>query len=141
MPDSHRPLPSEQMAGYLSEDQMNTVKVLVADDHAILRSGLRLMIEAQPDMEVVGEVPDCNAAVQKVVELKPDVVVMDCSFAGGSACAAIEAIRRKSSSTHVLVLCLVDDPTCPAAVMAAGASGLVHKGSETCDLFEAIRAV
>jgi DNA-binding NarL/FixJ family response regulator len=120
---------------------MNKLKLLVVDDHAILRAGLRLLINCQPDMEVLDEASDSSTALQKVAESVFDVVIMDLSMPGGNTSKAIEAIRRKSPRTRVLVLSMYDDPAYLVAVMTAGASGYVLKRSADSDLLSAIRTV
>ena len=120
---------------------MNKLKVLIADDHAIIRAGLRLLINSHPDMEVVADVPDAAAAEQSVADTAPDVVVLDFSMPGGNTCKAIEAIRRGAANTRVLVLSMHDDPAYVVAVMTAGAYGYVLKRSTDTALLSAIRSV
>lgn len=120
---------------------MEKLKILIADDHAILRSGLRLLINTQPDMEVVAEVSDAAAAVQQASSTSLDVIVMDFSMPGGNTCRAIEAIRRRVAQVRVLVLSMYDDPAYVVAVMTSGASGYVLKRSADTELLSAIRRV
>jgi two-component system response regulator NreC len=117
------------------------IRILVADDHAVLRAGLRMLINAQPDMEVVGEAGDVKATVQKAIAIRPDVALVDLTMPGGSAVGAIERIRRESPRTRVLVLTMHDDPSYARAVLAAGGSGHVVKEVESSELLAALRAV
>lgn len=114
---------------------------MVADDHAILRSGLRLLVNAQADMEVVSEAADGQDAVQAARETRPDVALMDLSMPRTGGMRALQEIVRKCPETRVLVLTMHDDPAYLRAVLAAGASGYVLKRSVDADLLAAIRAV
>jgi DNA-binding NarL/FixJ family response regulator len=120
---------------------MNKLKVLIAGDQAIMRAGLRLLINSQPDMEVVADVSDATAAEQKVADATPNVVILDLSIPGSNVCKAIEAIRRIDPQTRVVVLSMHDDPVHAVAAISAGASGLVLKRSTDTDLLSAIRCV
>jgi two-component system response regulator NreC len=114
---------------------------LIADDHAILRSGLRLLVNAQADMEVVSEAPDGEQAVEAALETKPDVALMDLTMPLTGGMRALQEIMRTCSKTRVLVLTMHDDPAYLRSVLAAGASGYVLKRSVDADLLAAIRAV
>jgi two-component system response regulator NreC len=115
------------------------IKVLLADDHAVLRAGLRLLINAQADMRVVGEAGDGRAAVDKTLTLAPDVVVMDLTMPGGGGMEALKRIHRERPHTRVLVLTMHDDPAYARASVAAGAAGLVVKDIDGEELLDAIR--
>jgi len=117
------------------------IRVLIADDHAVLRAGLRMLLSAQPDMEVVGEAADAREAVRKAVESRADVVIMDITMPGGGGIQAIDRIRQGSPRTSVLVLTMHDDPAYARAALAAGASGHVVKEVESSELLSAIRAI
>src|SRR5436309_11029063 len=120
---------------------MATIRVLLADDHAVLRAGLRLFIGAQPDMAVVGEAADAHAALEQVRALKPDVLTLDLTMPGGSSIKMIERLRRECPETRVLVLTMHDDPAYLRAVLAAGGAGYVVKTAADVELLRAIRAV
>ena len=120
---------------------MDRIRVMVADDHAILRAGLKMLVNAQPDMEVCAEAASTSEAVRLTPECSPDVVVMDISMPGGLASKAVESIRRGWPQTKVLVLTMHDDPAYLVAMMAAGASGYVLKRSAETELLSAIRAI
>ena len=114
---------------------------MIADDHAILRSGLRLLVNAQADMEVVSEAPDGEQAVQAAHETRPDVALMDLTMPRTRGMRALQEIVRDCPETRVLVLTMHDDPAYLRSVLAAGASGYVLKRSVDAELLAAIRAV
>jgi len=117
------------------------IRVMIADDHAILRSGLKLLVNAQADMEVVSEASDGALAIQAARETKPDVALMDLTMPRTGGMRALEEIVRNERKTRVLVLTMHDDPAYLRSVLAAGASGYVLKRSVDADLLSAIRAV
>jgi two-component system response regulator NreC len=114
---------------------------MIADDHAILRSGLRLLVNAQADMEVVSEAPDGEQAAQAARETRPDVALVDLTMPRKGGMRALQEIVRDCPKTRVLVLTMHDDPAYLRSVMAAGASGYVLKRSVDEELLAAIRAV
>ena len=114
---------------------------MIADDHAILRSGLRLLVNAQSDMEVVAEAPDGEQAVRAAHETTPDVALMDLTMPRTGGMRALQEIVRNCPKTRVLVLTMHDDAAYLRAVLAAGASGYVLKRSVDAELLAAIRAV
>ena len=124
---------------------MPRIKVLIADDHAVLRAGLKLLIGAEADMEVVGEAADGPAAVQRAHATAPDVVLFDLSMPGARATQTIEELVRRAptpaSPPHVLVLTMHDDPASMQAALRAGASGYIVKKAADIELLTAIRAV
>jgi two-component system response regulator NreC len=117
------------------------IRVMIADDHAILRSGLRLLVNAQADMEVVSEAPDGEQAVQAARETLPDVALMDLTMPKIAGMEALQEIVRNCPETRVLVLTMHDDPAYLRSVLTAGASGYVLKRSVDAELLAAIRAV
>lgn len=117
------------------------IRVLIADDHAILRSGLKLLVNSQPDMEVVGEGADGKQAIEIARETKPDIALLDLSMPHVGGMSALEAVVRDSRKTRVVILTMHDDPAYLRSVLAAGASGYVLKRSVDADLLSAIRAV
>lgn len=118
---------------------MNRIRVLLADDHALVRSGLRALLEAQPDMEVVGEAEDGAAAVHRCHTLRPDVVVMDLTMPGRGGIAATEDIHRECPSARVVILTMHDDAAYARMARLAGASGFVLKRSVATELIRALR--
>lgn len=122
-------------------DKVKKIRVLIADDHAILRSGLRMLINSQTDMEVVGEAEDGEEAVSKSRAMRPDVAVVDVTMPKAGGLGAIGSITRKSRTTRVLVLTMHNEPAYLRTALAAGALGYVLKKSVDADLLSAIRAV
>ena len=120
---------------------MSKIRLLIADDHAILRAGLRMLINAQPDMEVVSEAMDGHEALLKARQLKPDITLMDITMPKASGLQALEQLRQVCPQTRVLVLTMHDDPAYARSVLAAGGSGYVVKRAADSDLLAAIRAV
>jgi two-component system response regulator NreC len=106
-----------------------------------MRTGLRMFLNAQPDMEVVGEAKDIRIALTKAREIKPDVVVMEICLPRISGIKAIEQLRRECPQTRVVVLSLYDDQAHARAALAAGGSAYVVKRAAAADLLSAIRAV
>lgn len=119
---------------------MAGIRVLIADDHAVLRAGLRMLIGAQPDMAVVGEASDGAEAVQKAVETRPDVALVDITMPSGGI-KTIERMRQECPGARVLVLTMHDTPAYLRLALAAGASGYVVKRAADSELLSAIRAV
>ena len=119
----------------------NKIRVFVADDHAILRSGLRMLINAQGDMEVVGEAEDGEETVRRVRGLRPDVSIIDITMPKAGGLKVIGELTRKSPETRVLVLTMHSEPAYLRTALSAGALGYVLKKSVDADLLSAIRAV
>ena len=117
------------------------IKVMIADDHAILRAGLRMLVNAQADMEVVSEAPDGEKAVQTARETRPDVALLDLTMPRVGGMKALEEMTRDCRELRVLVLTMHDDPAYLRAALAAGASGYLLKRAVDAELIAAIRAV
>jgi two-component system, NarL family, response regulator LiaR len=117
------------------------IRVVVADDHAVVRQGLLTFLELHDDIEVVGEAQDGQGAIDVVLALAPDVVLMDLVMPGLDGVAAIERLRERGSNARVIVLTsfLDDDKVLPA--VRAGAAGYLLKDAEPGELVRAIRAV
>lgn len=120
---------------------MPKIRVLIADDHTLVRSGLRLLIEAQDDMEVVGEAGTFPQAVDRVAELMPEVLTLDLAMPGGFGVAGIEKLRRRFPDLRIVVLSMYDDPAFVRTALAMGAAGYVAKSAADTGLIGAIRAV
>jgi two-component system, NarL family, response regulator NreC len=120
---------------------MAKIRVLLADDHAILRDGLRSLLSHQEDIQVVGEAKDGAEAVAGVHELHPDVVVMDIAMPGMNGLQATRKIREQYPETRVLVLTQHEDRQYVMSVLQAGAAGYVIKRAAGTDLITALRAV
>jgi two-component system response regulator NreC len=119
------------------EEQFLTV--VIADDHRVVRSGLRLLLEAEEGFEVVAEADDVRSARQYVRAHRPAVLVLDLSMPGGSSLAAIPELRREVPETQVVVLTMQDDPAFAREALNAGAAGFVLKRAAENELIEAVR--
>ena len=120
---------------------MPKIRVLVADDHAVLRSGLRLLINTQPDMEVVGEAGTFFETLEAVRSIQPDVISLDWEMPGGTGAKLIETLARDFPQTRILVLTMHHDPAYFRLAVASGAAGYVMKKSADSELLTAIRTV
>lgn len=118
-----------------------TIKVLVCDDHALVRSGLRRLLESEEVFEVVGEAADAEQAVEKTAQLAPDVLLLDVVMPGRSGIDALLDLRAASPETRVLVLSMQDDPSYVRQAFAAGADGYLVKEAADADLVQAIQDV
>jgi two-component system response regulator NreC len=121
--------------------ETDKIRVLLADDHAVVRSGLRLIVDAQPDMAVTGEAENGLEAIEKAQELGPDVIVMDISMPNLGGLEAIRRIKRDDRETHILVLTMHDSEQFFFQAIQAGASGYVTKSAPEWELVAAIRSV
>ena len=117
------------------------VRILLADDHAVLRAGLRALLDAEPDLRVVGEAATGEEAVEKAQGLQPDVVVMDLSMPGVGGLEATRRINALGQKTRVLVLTMHAEEEFLLPVLEAGGSGYVRKTRADEDLTQAIRTV
>jgi DNA-binding NarL/FixJ family response regulator len=118
-----------------------SIRVLIADDHALLRDGIRALLRAVGDVEVVGEAADGQQALEEARRLDPDVVLMDIAMPGLGGLEATLAIRRECPRSRVLVLTQYDDREYVSRFLKAGASGYVLKKAAGAELASAIRAV
>jgi two-component system response regulator NreC len=117
------------------------IKIVLVDDHAVVRSGLRLLLDAQDDLEVVGEAGNAKDAVFRARALKPDVILLDVVMPGESGIAALPELLKESPETKVLVLSMEDDPSYVREAFAAGASGYVLKEAADEELVSAVREI
>ena len=120
---------------------MGKIKVLLAEDHVIVREGTREFIQREPDMEVVGEAGDGEEAIKLATELQPDVVVMDIAMPKLNGIEATKQIKMLQPSTAVLILTAYDYDQYIFALLEAGAAGYLLKGVRVHELIDAIRAV
>ena len=120
---------------------MSVIRILLADDHRILREGIRALIEDQDDMEVIGEAEDGLATVKQVAQLQPDVVVMDIAMPLLNGLEATRQIHRDYPQVRVLILTMHENEEYIRQVLAAGALGYVLKDAAARDLLGAIRSV
>jgi DNA-binding NarL/FixJ family response regulator len=117
------------------------IRVLLADDQALVRAGLRMILEAEADIEVVGEAADCHQAVRSARRLRPDVVLMDAHTLGTDEVNAIHQLVASGLGTRVLILATVDRDEYVHATIRAGASGFMLKDVPPAQLVEAVRVV
>src|ERR1700688_4208259 len=116
-------------------------KVLLADDHGVVRKGLRFLLQTDPDIEVVGEASDGREAVRMTEELSPDVVVMDITMPQLNGIDAASQIVKRDPNVGIIMLSMHCDETFLARALAAGAQGYLLKDCAEADLLQAVRAV
>lgn len=117
------------------------IRVLVVDDHGLLRDAIRTLLEAVPDIEWVGEAQDGAEAIEQVARTRPDVVLMDLAMPGVNGLTATEFIRRDHRAVRVLVLTSYTDAMHVRAARDAGASGFLSKDGDPATIVESIRSV
>jgi two-component system, NarL family, response regulator NreC len=117
------------------------IRILLVDDHAVLRAGLRALLNTEPDMEVVGEAANGREAVEQAERLRPDVIVMDLSMPGMGGLDATRQINEKGLQTRVLVLTVHAEQQYLLPVLQAGGAGYVLKQAADTELIQAIRTV
>lgn len=117
------------------------IKVLVIDDHSVLRTALRMLFSAQSDMTVVGDAGDVGSGLELIRRTKPDVVTLDLTMAGGGGLSVLDTLRTENASVRVLVLTMHDEPAYLKAVLGAGGAGYVTKSADESEVLAAIRAV
>lgn len=119
---------------------MDHIRILIADDHPVFRFGLRALLNAMPDTEVVGEVTNGEDVITLAESLRPDVILMDINMPGINGIEATRRIREANIGTHILIVTMLEDDSVFAA-MRAGAHGYVIKGAEPAEVLRAIRSV
>ncbi len=119
---------------------MARTKVLIADDHAIVREGVRMILAKEPDIEVVGEAEDGRQALDLVEQRRPNVVIMDLSMPGMGGIEATKKVKEQHPSVNVLALTMHEDESYVFQLLRAGASGYVLKRAAAQDLVQAVRA-
>ncbi|HHY74371.1 MAG TPA: response regulator transcription factor [Bacillus bacterium] len=119
-----------------------TIRIIITDDHAIVRTGIEMMVNLQEDMEVIDTACDGSEAFQKAIQLKPDIVIMDLNMAPGeNGLIATKKLKEANPDIKVLILTMHDDREYIFRVLQAGASGYILKSAEDMDLINAIRTV
>ncbi len=120
--------------------EVEHIRILIADDHPVFRFGLRALLNAMPDTEVVGEVTSGDEVVTLAMSLQPDVILMDINMPGVNGIEATRRIREANLDTHILIVTMLEDDSVFAAIRA-GAHGYVIKGAEPSEVLRAIRSV
>jgi two-component system, NarL family, response regulator NreC len=117
------------------------IRAVVVDDHAVVRSGIRLLLDREEDIEVIGEAGNAKDAIFRARALKPDVILLDVVMPGQSGIEALPALLKEAPETKVLVLSMQDDPTYVREAFAAGASGYVLKEAADEEVVAAVREI
>lgn len=120
---------------------MNPIRILLADDHAVLRSGLKMLLEGQPDLVVVGEAGDGETTLRLARALTPDVLLLDIAMPGMDGLAVLRQMKEISPQTRVLVLSMHEEEAILRAALSSGAAGYVLKRTVEAVLLDAIRNV
>lgn len=120
---------------------MSPITILIVDDHAMVRKGLRLALESQPDLKVVGEAGNVHEAMDAAARTMPQIITLDLTMPGASGVSAIGKIRTLVPQARVVVVSMHDDPAYVRSAIAVGASGYVNKSAADTELISAIRAV
>jgi two-component system response regulator NreC len=131
--------PSNPSLGQAEVGPKSKIRIVLADDHAVVRRGLRLLLEHETDFEVVAEAGDIDAARRYTHGHRPAVLVLDLSMPGGSSLKAIPAIRAQTPETQIVVLTMQDEPEYAREALAGGAIGYVLKEAADAELVEAVR--
>jgi two-component system response regulator NreC len=117
------------------------IRVIIADDHTIFRSGLNMLLSSEPDINVIGEAEDGQSAIQLAKELNPDVILMDIGMPELNGIEATERIKLETPDINILVLTMHRSDEYFFKMLEAGASGYILKGAETSELINAVRSV
>jgi two-component system response regulator NreC len=127
------------MAGSVPLVAAQTITIALADDHPVVRSGLKMLLEAEDDLQVVAEAGDVDATRRTVLGYKPGVLVLDLNMPGGSGLEAIPAMIESSPGTAIVVLTMQEDPAFAREALRAGAKGYVLKQAAGTELVQAVR--
>ena len=119
----------------------STIRVLIADDHGVVREGLRAVLGSEPDMEVVGEAATGKEVVERAAELRPDVILMDIQMPGMNGIEATRRIIEANQEIGVIILTMYGDDDSVFSAMRAGARGYVLKGAHPSEILKVLRAV
>jgi DNA-binding NarL/FixJ family response regulator len=122
-------------------DVSKKIRVLLVDDHAVVRLGLSALLATDPGMEIVGEANDGQAAIELAMKLEPDVVVMDVVMTGMDGAAATRELSRRMPNVRVIVLTMHDEEDYLIPLLEAGAAGYIVKNAASSELIDAIRSV
>ena len=117
------------------------IRIVMMDDHALVRTGLRMILEKQTDIEVVGEADDGDAGLQLIRKLKPDIALVDLHMPNVNGIEVTERVRRGKINTRIVILTMASDAPFPRRLLEAGASGYLTKGCPADELVKAIRQI
>lgn len=117
------------------------IRVVLVDDHELVRSGFRLILAAQPDMQVAGEAGNAEDGLRLVRALKPEVALVDVQMPGASGIELTERVQRAGLPTHIVIVTVVQDAQFPRRLLQSGALGYLTKGCAAEELVQAVRAV
>lgn len=117
------------------------IRIVLVDDHALVRTGLRMILEKHPDMEIAGEAEDGERGLALIKQAKPDVALVDVHMPGVSGIEVTERVRRSKLDTRVVILTMVDEAPFPKRLLDAGASGYLTKSCPADELVKAVRKV
>lgn len=120
---------------------MSKTTILIVDDHAMVRKGLRMSMEAHHDLQVVGEAGNLQEAIEAAARLQPQIITLDLTMPGPSGVASVERLRAAVPTARVIVVTMHDDPAYVRSAIAMGAAGYVNKSAADTELISAIRAV
>jgi DNA-binding NarL/FixJ family response regulator len=120
---------------------MSKISILIVDDHAMVRKGLRMTLESQPDFVVVGEAGTVHDALDVAAQTRPTVITLDLTMPGPSGVASVERLRNAVPGARIVVVTMHDDPAYVRSAIAMGAAGYVNKSAADTELISAIRAV
>jgi DNA-binding NarL/FixJ family response regulator len=120
---------------------MTAIRIVIVDDHPIVRDGLRALFSTVADVEVVGEAADAGAALREITLHRPDVLLLDVHMPGGTGLEVLPRLRQASPETHVLLLTMDDDAETALEAVQLGADGYLVKGASQDEIMRAVRAV
>jgi DNA-binding NarL/FixJ family response regulator len=125
----------------MKENRQMAIRILLADDHKLVRAGLKMLIENDASLEVIGEASDGNQALQLIQEKRPDITILDIAMPGMDGIQCIKEIKTRGLRTRIIVLTMYEDENYIKEVMLAGADAYIKKSSVDSELFKAINHV
>ena len=123
----------------MTDDSQEAITIVLADDHEVVRAGLRMLLDAEEGFEVVSEAGDVDLTERRVAAYRPSVLVLDVNMPGGSSIPAIPRIRATAPQTNIVVLTMQSDPELAREALRAGATGFVLKEAAETELIQAVR--